>query len=137
MYVTAVIVHIQRNKAHRDDARNYSFAYTYIHTYVQVPRICLSNRGTPRRRAEKLCHFHIFRPALTSPVSREIHLRSNLNFKPVKFYIAAGSRPPVFAAGTGNEGGWRKTWRSLYVRLHSRGGEVRCAYRVDQLIRVL
>lgn len=105
MYVTAVIVHIQRNKAHRDDARNYSFTYTYIHTYVQVPRICLSNRGTPRRRAEKLCHFHIFRPALTSPVSREIHLRSNLNFKPVKFYIAAGSRPPVFAAGTGNEGG--------------------------------
>lgn len=70
---------------------------------MQVPRICLSNKGTPRR-AEKLCHFHIFRPALTSPVSREIHLRSNLNFKPVKFYIAVGSRPRVFAAGTGNKG---------------------------------
>lgn len=38
----------------------------YVYIYMQVLRICLSNRGTPRR-AEKLCHFHIFRPPLTSP----------------------------------------------------------------------
>lgn len=63
---TAIIVHIQRNKAHRHDAQNYSFTYIRIYIYMQVLRICLSNRGTPRR-AEKLCHFHIFRPPLTSP----------------------------------------------------------------------
>lgn len=72
--------------------------------YICYLHICLSNRGTPRR-AEKLCHFHIFRPPLTSPVSREIHLRSNLNFKPVKFccWFRVSSRPEQEAKGRGGK----------------------------------
>lgn len=39
-------------------------------------------------------------------LSREIHLRSNLNFKPVKFCSSwrFHARPRVFTAGRGNEG---------------------------------
>lgn len=92
---------------------------------MQVLRICLSNRGTPRR-AEKLCHFHIFRPPLTSPISREIHLRSNLNFKPVKFccWFCVSSRPEQKAR---RRGGTRGEDLDEFVRLHptgdGRGGE--------------
>lgn len=85
-----------------------------LYIYMQVLRICLSNRGTPRR-AEKLCHFHIFRPPLTSPISREIHLRSNLNFKPVKFccWFCVSSRPEQKGEVELGE----KTWTSLYASI--------------------
>lgn len=122
---------------HRDDAQNYSFTYIYI-CYLHI---CLSNRGTPRR-AEKLCHFHIFRPPLTSPVSREIHLRSNLNFKPVKFccWFRVSSRPEQEAKEEGGEDGGTqgKTWTSLYAFIRwGMAEEEKGVYRVDQLIRAL
>lgn len=106
-----------------------------LYIYMQVLRICLSNRGTPRR-AEKLCHFHIFRPPLTSPISREIHLRSNLNFKPVKFccWFCVSSRWEQKGEVELGE----KTWTSLYASIRrGTAEEEKGVYRVDQLIRAL
>lgn len=108
--------------------------YIYMYIYMQVLRICLSNRGTPRR-AEKLCHFHIFRPPLTSPISREIHLRSNLNFKPVKFccWFCVSSPEQKGEVELGE-----KTWTSLYASIRrGTAEEEKGVYRVDQLIRGL
>lgn len=118
---TAIIVHIQRNKAHRHDAQNYSFTYIRIYIckcYVSAFQI-EALRDARKNFVISIYFAHHWHP----PVSREIHLRSNLNFKPVKFccWFRVSSRPEQKARGRGgrlgrvctppSNGGWQRRRR--------------------------